>query len=120
MNGDDKVSAKSLHTPFCATTFRLTLPPQIKRHVILEQLEQLRARGLRPVSIATSHDEGQARAGVLDARFVCCRRWKKRVGIVWVVLQNGVQEATTDPKADPTAREGNGERPSGRREKVGG
>ena len=75
MNRDDKVNAKSLYTTFCAITVRITSPlPQIKLcYGVLEQLEQLRSRGLRPLSIATGHDEGEARAGVLDARFVCSR-----------------------------------------------
>jgi hypothetical protein len=37
-------------------------------HVMLEQLEQLRARSFRPLPTATRHDE--ARAGVLEAPFV--------------------------------------------------
>ena len=105
MDRDDKLSAKSLHTMFCATTTRLTLPPpqMNPRYVFFEQLEQLCAHGLRPLSIAAGHDEGEARAGVLDARFVGSRTWKKWVNIVWVVLQNAVEEATTNPEADTTA-----------------
>ena len=76
MNRNDKVITQSFHTPpFNAPVSRDT-PPQ-SRHVILKQLKQLRARHLRPLPTATSHDEGQARgAGVLNARFVCSRTWK--------------------------------------------
>ena len=86
MNRNDKVIAKSFHTPpFNAPITRNTAPQP--RHVVLKQPKQLRARRLRSLPTATSHDEGQARgAGVLDARFVCSRTWEKRTGIVWAVL----------------------------------
>jgi hypothetical protein len=86
MNRNDKVIAKSFHTPpFNAPITRNTAPQP--RHVVLKQPKQLRARRLRSLPTATSHDEGQARgAGVLDARFVCSRTREKRTGIVWAVL----------------------------------
>jgi hypothetical protein len=78
MNGNDKILAKILHTtPFCFS-FTTRTSQKKSRHIILEQLEQLFARILGPLSTTTSHDEGQTSTWIFDTLgFVLrTRSWK--------------------------------------------
>ena len=68
MDRNDEARAKS-RDALCAVAAG-SASSRRARHVMLEQLEQLRARSFRPLPTATGHDEGQARAGVLEAPFV--------------------------------------------------
>ena len=112
MNRDDQARAKRLNAALGSPTIGPPAPPprQIKpRDVVLEHLEQLRARRLRALPVATRHDERQARAGVLDARLVRARARKERAGVVGAALQGAVQEAATDPEAYAAVRARRGE-----------
>jgi len=76
-------------------------------HVMLEQLEQLRARSFRPLPTATGHDEGQARAGVLEAPFVIVigitrPPGEKGARVVRADLRQAVEETATDPETYAT------------------
>jgi hypothetical protein len=74
---------------------------------MLEQLEQLRSRRFRPLPTATGHDEGQARAGVLEALFVIVGRTTRPPGekgarIVRAGLRQAIEETPTDSETYAT------------------
>ena len=96
MNRENEVGTEGCHA------LGTTGSPLQSCHVILKQLKQLFARGLRPLPIATGHDEGQAQAGILKARLVRARTRKKRTRIVWAGLCEAVEETATSPEAHAT------------------
>ena len=98
---DDEARAKSCE-PLCAVAAGGASSHRARR-VMLEQLEQLRARSFRPLPTATGHDEGQARAGVLEAPFVIVvgitrPPGKKGARVVRADLRQAVEETATDPE----------------------